>query len=204
MATFRKNFGRIKKIVEIPNLIEIQKKSYARFLQRETDPSSRGNFGLQGAFRSVFPIEDFGSKCSLEFVSYAIGEARYDEQECIQKGMTYAAPLKIVVRLVVFETDRASGQKSVRDIKEQEIYFGEIPLMTDKEPSSSTAPSGSSSASFTGPRESLSSTTRAGPIPVGNSSIPPGSCPSGARGWTSSSIQRTSSTPGSTGGKKCP
>jgi len=132
MATFRKNFGRIKKIVEIPNLIEIQKKSYARFLQRETGSSSRGNFGLQGAFRSVFPIEDFGSKCSLEFVSYAIGEARYDEQECIQKGMTYAAPLKIVVRLVVFETDRASGQKSVRDIKEQEIYFGEIPLMTDK------------------------------------------------------------------------
>ncbi|HPC04000.1 MAG TPA: DNA-directed RNA polymerase subunit beta [Syntrophales bacterium] len=132
MATFRKNFGRIKKIVEIPNLIEIQKKSYEKFLQRGVDASGRRNFGLQGAFRSVFPIVDFGSKCSLEFVSYAIGEARYDEQECIQKGMTYAAPLKIVVRLVVFETDRVSGQKSVRDIKEQEIYFGEIPLMTDK------------------------------------------------------------------------
>lgn len=132
MGSYRKNFGRIKEIVEIPNLIEIQKKSYAKFLQRETDPLGRGNFGLQGAFKSVMPIVDFGGKCSLEFVSYSIGASRYDEPECLQKGMTYAAPLKIVVRLVVFDSDRNSGQKSIRDIKEQEIYFGEIPLMTAK------------------------------------------------------------------------
>ncbi|MBT8490957.1 MAG: DNA-directed RNA polymerase subunit beta, partial [Deltaproteobacteria bacterium] len=132
MSGYRKNFGRIKEIVEIPNLIEIQKKSYSKFLQRDVEPYERSDSGLQGTFKSVMPIVDFGGKCSLEFVSYNIGASRYDEQECIQKGMTYAAPLKIVVRLVVFDSDRNSGQRSIRDIKEQEIYFGEIPVMTEK------------------------------------------------------------------------
>ncbi len=132
MGSYRKNFGRIKEIVEIPNLIDIQKKSYEKFLQRDAATMARRDFGLQGAFKSVMPIVDFGGKCSLEFVSYSIGKSRYDEQECVQKGMTYAAPLKIVVRLVVFDSDRTSGQRTIRDIKEQEIYFGEIPLMTDK------------------------------------------------------------------------
>jgi len=131
MGELRKNFGRIKKILEIPNLIDIQMKSYEKFLQKDVEHDKRNNFGLQGAFTSVFPISDFSGKCSLEFVSYKIGEARYDVKECIQKGMTYAAPLKIVVRLVVFETDRGSERKVIRDIKEQEIYFGEIPLMTE-------------------------------------------------------------------------
>lgn len=131
MSEIRKNFGRIKKILDIPNLIDIQKKSYEKFLQMDIEPAKRGNFGLQGAFKSVFPISDFSGKCSLEFVSYKIGDVRYDVKECIQKGMTYAAPLKIVVRLVVFDADRGSSQKIIRDIKEQEIYFGEIPLMTD-------------------------------------------------------------------------
>jgi DNA-directed RNA polymerase subunit beta len=131
MGEFRKNFGHIRKIVDIPNLIEIQRKSYDKFLQMEVDPEKRGNVGLQGAFKSVFPIRDFSGKCSLEFVSYKIGDVKYDVKECIQKGMTYATPLKIVVRLVVFDTERGSEQKTIRDIKEQEIYFGEIPLMTD-------------------------------------------------------------------------
>ncbi|MFA4916139.1 MAG: DNA-directed RNA polymerase subunit beta [Syntrophales bacterium] len=131
MDRFRKNFGRIKKTVDIPNLIDIQIKSYQKFLQENVDPGKRGNFGLQGAFKSVFPISDFSGKCSLEFVSYKIGNARYDLKECIQKGTTYAAPIKIVARLIVFDTDRVSDHKSVRDIKEQEMYFGEIPLMTD-------------------------------------------------------------------------
>ncbi|MBN1829215.1 MAG: DNA-directed RNA polymerase subunit beta [Deltaproteobacteria bacterium] len=132
MTTYRKNFGRIKEIIEIPNLIEIQKNSYARFLQEDIAPEKRANIGLQWAFKSVFPVVDFGGKCSLEFVSYKIGKVRYDEDECMQKGMTYAAPLRIVVRLVVFDTEHLSDQKIIRDIKEQEIYFGEIPLMTDK------------------------------------------------------------------------
>ncbi len=132
MGEFRKNFGRIEEILEVPNLIDIQVRSYETFLQEEVSPENRKNYGLQGAFKSVFPISDFSGKCSLEFVSYKIGDVRYDVNECIQKGMTYAAPLKIVVRLVVFDTDRMSEQKNIRDIKEQEIYFGEIPLMTEK------------------------------------------------------------------------
>jgi len=131
MGEFRKNFGRIRKILDIPDLIDIQTDSYRKFLQQEIAPDKRGNYGLQGAFNSVFPIFDFSGKCSLEFVSYRIGDVRYDMQECIQKGMTYAAPLKIVVRLVVFDTDRNTEPKPIRDIKEQEIYFGEIPLMTE-------------------------------------------------------------------------
>jgi len=140
MGDFRKNFGRVKKFLDIPNLIEIQTRSYEKFLQQELAPVKRGSSGLQGAFKSVFPISDFSGKCSLEFVSYKIGDVRYNEKECIQKGMTFAAPLKIVVRLVVFDTDRladgkinreASENKPIRDIKEQEIYFGEIPLMTE-------------------------------------------------------------------------
>jgi DNA-directed RNA polymerase subunit beta len=131
MGEFRKNFGHIRKIVDIPNLIEIQRKSYDKFLQMDVDHEKRGNVGLQGAFKSVFPIRDFSGKCSLEFVSYKIGDVKYDVKECIQKGMTYATPLKIVVRLVVFDTERGSEQKTIRDIKEQEIYFGEIPLMTE-------------------------------------------------------------------------
>ncbi len=131
MGEIRKNFGRIRRILDIPNLIDIQTDSYRKFLQQEIDPDKRGNYGLQGAFKSVFPISDFSGKCSLEFVNYKIGDVRYDMQECVQKGMTYAAPLKIVVRLVVFDTERNTDPKPIRDIKEQEIYFGEIPLMTE-------------------------------------------------------------------------
>ncbi|MDI9571232.1 MAG: DNA-directed RNA polymerase subunit beta [Pseudomonadota bacterium] len=131
MGEFRKNFGRIKEIVDIPNLIDIQVKSYEKFLQKDTAPDQRGNFGLQGAFKSVFPIYDYSKKCSLEFDSYKIGEVRYDVKECIQKGMSYAAPLKIVVRLLIFDVDPSSNQRQISNIKEQEIYFGEILLMTD-------------------------------------------------------------------------
>ncbi len=140
MGDFRKNFGQVKKILDIPNLIDIQTQSYEKFLQKDIVSAKRSNFGLQGAFKSVFPISDFSGKCSLEFVSYKLGDIRYDVKECVQKGMTYAAPLKIVVRLVVFEADRpaeskgngeAAETKQIRDIKEQEVYFGEIPLMTE-------------------------------------------------------------------------
>jgi DNA-directed RNA polymerase subunit beta len=131
MSELRKYFGRIKKVWDIPNLIDIQIKSYEKFLQKDVLPAKRGFFGLQGAFKSVFPISDFSGKCSLEFLSYKIGDVRYDVKECLQKGMTYAAPLKIVARLVVFDTDRNTDQRPIRDVKEQEIYFGELPLMTD-------------------------------------------------------------------------
>lgn len=131
MTEFRRQYGRIRNIIEPPNLIDIQIRSYEKFLQIHIEPEKRGNFGLNNALRSVFPICDFSGKCSLEFVSYKIGNPRYDVRECIQKGMTFGAPLRILVRLVVFDVDRGVEQKQIRDIKEQEIYFGEIPLMTE-------------------------------------------------------------------------
>src|SRR5712692_6355944 len=127
---FHRNFGRIKKIIDMPNLIEIQKNSYNLFLQREGAPNQRDNMGLQGVFKSVFPIKDFNDTSSLEFVSYNLGEPKYDVEECHQRGMTYAAPLKVTVRLVLFDVDTHTGSRNIRNVKEQEVYFGEIPLMT--------------------------------------------------------------------------
>ena len=127
----RKNFGKIQKIVEIPNLIQMQKESYDNFLQMNVPPEARSDRGLQEVFRSVFPIEDFSGTASLEFVQYSFGEVKYDVDECLARGMTYEAPVKIVVRLVVYDVDKEAGTRSIRDIKEQEIYFGTLPLMTD-------------------------------------------------------------------------
>jgi len=128
----RKNFGKIAKIIDIPNLIDMQKQSYERFLQKEVTPEHRQNVGLQGVFKSVFPIRDFSGTSSLEFVSYAFGEVKYDEEECLARGMTYEAPVKLTVRLVVYDVDKEAVNPSIRDIKEQEIYFGTLPLMTDR------------------------------------------------------------------------
>jgi len=128
----RKSFSKIPQIMPFPNLIEIQKNSYARFLQRDVAPGKRENIGLQGAFNSVFPIRDFTGSASLEFVSYRLGEVKYDENECLHKGMTYDVPMYITVRLVIYDTDSETGVQNIRDIKEQEIYFGTIPLMTER------------------------------------------------------------------------
>ena len=129
---FRKNFGHIEKIIDIPNLMDMQKQSYERFLQYHGDPDKRENTGLQGVFKSVFPIRDFSGLSSLEFVRYSFGEVKYDEAECLQRGMTYDVPMKITVRLIVNDLDKDTGSQTIRDIKEQDIYFGTIPLMTDK------------------------------------------------------------------------
>jgi DNA-directed RNA polymerase subunit beta len=127
----RRNFGRIKKIIDIPNLIEIQKRSYEEFLQRSAPPSERHENGLQGVFRSVFPIKDFNETASLEFVSYTLGEPKYSVDECHERGMTFAAPLKVTIQLVIWDVDPETGARSIKNVKEQEVYFGEIPLMTD-------------------------------------------------------------------------
>jgi len=127
----RKHFAEIQRIIDIPNLIDIQKNSYKRFLQADIPPSSRQNIGLEAVFQSVFPIRDFSETCSLEYVAYSLGTPKYDVDECHQRGMTYAAPVKVKVRLVSWDTDKESGVQSIRDIKEQEVYFGEIPLMTE-------------------------------------------------------------------------
>jgi DNA-directed RNA polymerase subunit beta len=128
----RRNFGKIPRIAEFPDLVEMQKESYARFLQKDVPPEKRKNEGLQGTFKSVFPIRDFMGTASLGFASYSFGEVKHGENECIDKGMTYEIPIRITVRLVVYEIDRESGVKNIRDIKEQEIYFGTIPLMTKR------------------------------------------------------------------------
>jgi DNA-directed RNA polymerase subunit beta len=127
---FRRSFGRIKKIIDIPNLIDIQKRSYDEFLQRETASDQRRDQGLQAVFKSVFPIKDFNETASLEFVSYTLSDAKYDVDECHQRGMTFAAPLKVTVQLVIWDVDPESGARSIKNVKEQEVYFGEIPLMT--------------------------------------------------------------------------
>jgi len=128
----RKNFGKIRKIVEIPDLIGMQRESYQRFLQINVPPEKRKDIGLQAVFKSVFPIKDFTGSASLEFVSYKFGEVKHSVEECIHRGMTYELPVRITVRLVVYDVDRETGTSNIRDIKEQEIYFGTIPLMTAK------------------------------------------------------------------------
>jgi len=127
----RKNFGRIKKIVEIPNLVDIQMRSYDEFLQAATPADERRDVGLQTVFKSVFPIKDFNEVSSLEFIGYSLEKPKYDVDECRSRGMTYAAPLKVTIRLVVWDVDEETNVRSIRDVKEQEVYFGEIPLMTE-------------------------------------------------------------------------
>ena len=131
-ARIRKNFGSIGKIVDIPDLIGMQRESYTRFLQIRTAPEKRRDIGLQAVFKSVFPIRDFTGTASLEFVAYRFGEIKHSVEECLQRGMTHELPLRITVRLVVYDVDKDSGASNIRDIKEQEIYFGAIPLMTER------------------------------------------------------------------------
>ena len=153
----RIDFSKIRAAVPIPNLIEIQKKSYERFLQMNRMPGEREDAGLQSVFKSVFPISDFRENSSLEYIDYSIGDwepvadvpgvryhvvrdfdgkrmglkLKYDVEECQERGMTYAVPLKVTIQLGVWNKDPDTGVRSIRDIKEQEVYFGEIPLMTD-------------------------------------------------------------------------
>jgi DNA-directed RNA polymerase subunit beta len=131
LRVYRKNFGKIERVVDISNLIEMQKESYHRFLQKDLEPGARSDYGLQGVFKSVFPIRDFSGVCSLEFVEYGLGDPKYDVDECQQRGMTYEVPMKIRVRLVVHDLGPDSKAQTIRDIKEQEIYFGTLPLMTE-------------------------------------------------------------------------
>jgi DNA-directed RNA polymerase subunit beta len=126
----RTNLGKVKTAVEIPNLIDIQKTSYDKFLQSDISPKERKDIGLQGVFKSVFPIRDFDGTSELVFVSYQLDKPKYDVEECRQRGMTYAAPIKVTTQLMVYDVVEG-GERIVRDIKEQEVYFGEIPLMTE-------------------------------------------------------------------------
>lgn len=126
----RKSFGRIPAIAPMPNLIEVQKSSYAQFLQTNVPAKERTDTGLQEVFKSVFPIHDFAGRGDLEFVKYELDQPKYDVDECIKRGLTYAAPVRATLRLVVWDVDDETGARSIRDIKEQDVYMGDLPMMT--------------------------------------------------------------------------
>jgi DNA-directed RNA polymerase subunit beta len=126
----RKDFGRILEATQMPNLIEVQKTSYDQFLQMDVKLEDREQLGIQEVFNSVFPIRDFAERAELQFVHYELEEPKYDVEECQQRGITYAAPLKVTLRLVVWDVDEDTGARSIRDIKEQDVYMGDMPLMT--------------------------------------------------------------------------
>ena len=127
----RKSFGNRQDVLEVPYLLATQVDSYRRFLQLDKQPSARRGEGLHAALKSVFPIKSHSGNIVLEYVSYRLGDPVFDVKECQQRGTTYAAPLRVLVRLVVYDKEAPANAKVVKDIKEQEIYMGEIPLMTD-------------------------------------------------------------------------
>src|SRR5260370_13593540 len=126
----RKFFGHIREVAEMPNLIEVQKASYDQFLLVDEPQGGRPDEGLQSVFKSVFPVSDFAGTALLEFVKYEFEQPKFDVDECRQRGMTFAAPLKVTLRLIVFDVDPDTGAKSVKDIKEQDVYMGDMPFMT--------------------------------------------------------------------------
>ena len=126
----RRDYSKFEKPLDVPNLLDLQVESYKAYLQPDTPIEKRNDVGLQAVFKSVFPIRDYNDSASLEYVSYGLGEPKYDQRECRERGMTWAAPLKVTVQLVLWENS-PDGTRNIRDIKEQEVYFGELPLMTD-------------------------------------------------------------------------
>src|SRR6185312_2333327 len=127
----RKDFGKLPGILGVPYLLSIQIDSYQKFLQQEVGTTDRTDMGLHAAFRSVFPIVSYSGNAALEYVSYRLGDPVFDERECRSRGMSYGAPLRVLVRLVIYDKDSPASNKAVKYVKEQEVYMGELPLMTD-------------------------------------------------------------------------
>ena len=132
LPRLRCNFASIKEVVEVPFLLDLQLDSFKRFLQDEVPADERDDIGIHGVFKSVFPIKDFYGTSSIEYVSYNFGTPRYDDRECMLKGITYSVPIRVRIRLIIWDIEEGSEQRSIRDIKEQEVYFGEIPLMSER------------------------------------------------------------------------
>ncbi|MCC7260276.1 MAG: DNA-directed RNA polymerase subunit beta, partial [Alphaproteobacteria bacterium] len=127
----RRNFGKYLSEAPMPNLIEVQKNSYDLFLQMDVPHDKRGDFGIHGVFKSVFPVSDFAGTSTLEYVKYEFDAPKYDVEECRQRGINFAAPLKVTLRLIVWVVDEDTGAREIKDIKEQDVYMGDVPLMTE-------------------------------------------------------------------------
>jgi DNA-directed RNA polymerase subunit beta len=127
----RKDFGKRPNVLPVPDLLAIQRDSYRAFLQDDIPPRERADRGLHMAFASVFPIKSFSGNAVLEYVDYSLGRPPFDVRECRVRGLTYAAPLRVRLRLVIYEKEAAAGARAVKGIKEQEVYMGEVPLITD-------------------------------------------------------------------------
>ncbi|MBP7616136.1 MAG: DNA-directed RNA polymerase subunit beta, partial [Steroidobacteraceae bacterium] len=127
----RKNFGKQASILDVPYLLAIQLESYRTFLQADIAEGARVDIGLHAAFQTVFPISSYSGNATLEYVSYRLGEPVFDVKECQLRGLTYAAPLRVKVRLIVLDKEAPGAKKPVKDVREQEVYLGELPLMTD-------------------------------------------------------------------------
>ncbi|MBT6894759.1 MAG: DNA-directed RNA polymerase subunit beta, partial [Rhodobacterales bacterium] len=128
----RKYYGKIREVLDIPNLIQVQKSSYDLFLNSGDQSQPLDGEGINAVFQSVFPIKDFNETAVLEYVKYDLEKPKYDVEECMQRDMTYSAPLKVTLRLIVFDIDEETESRTVKDIKEQEIYLCDLPLMTDR------------------------------------------------------------------------
>jgi DNA-directed RNA polymerase beta subunit len=191
----RKNFGKRPSILGTPYLLAIQLDSYRRFLQADVAESKRDEIGLHAAFDSVFPISSYSGNATLEYVSYRLGEPVFDVKECQLRGLTYAAPLRVKVRLVVLDKEASGAKKPVKDVREQEVYLGELPLMT--------ARNASSFPSCIAARACSSITTAARRILRASCCSRPASSRIAVRGWTSSSIRRIVFSPASIAAANC-
>lgn len=204
MSQLTKQFGKIKTTYPIPHLLNLQIDSYRKFLQEGVPDEQRNKEeGLEGVFHTVFPIEDFNKTASLEFVNYEIQEPKYDQAECISKGLTYEAPMRIKVRLVVYDADEDSGTRSVRDIKEQDIYFGTLPLMTEKGTFIINGTERVIVNQLQRPRASFLSMTAARPTLPARCFIPAASSPCAVRGWILILTTRISFMCALTGAARC-
>ncbi len=200
----RKFFGKISEVTQMPNLIEVQKASYDQFLLVDEPKGGRPDEGLQSVFKSVFPISDFSGAAMLEFVKYTFEAPKFDVDECRQRGITFAAPLKVTLRLIVFDIDPDTQAKSIKDIKEQEVYMGDMPLMTDN---GTFIVNGTERVIVSQMHRSpgvFLTTTRARRTPRASCFSPPASSRTAAPGSTSSSTRRTSCTRASTASASFP
>jgi len=127
----RYSFGKIVKTIDVPNLVDIQKISFDKFLQLGKSAEDRSNTGLQEVFNSVFPIKDYAGKSELHYIDYYLDNPKYDVDECRRKGLTFSASLMVTFRLIIWDLNEETGEKSLRDIKEQVVYLGDLPLMTN-------------------------------------------------------------------------